>query len=274
MSNLIVTQPDAKALGVTSSRRGRDWAWRGATLLVIALFLAIWELLPRLGIVREIILPPFSESMSALFETVGEPRFADHMRITLYEMLVGFVVGVLVGLAMGVPLALSPPLKRVTYPLVVAFQSVPKVVFVPLVITWFGYGPESKIALAVVISFFPVLINSMAGIASVPRDAIQLMRSFRASGWQIFRKVSLPHAAPIIFAGVETALTFAVAGTIVAEFIGASEGLGYLLVSYSYQLLIDRVFGLIILLSLIAWVLYAVVNFARRKIIFWESESE
>jgi NitT/TauT family transport system permease protein len=245
------------------------WGWRLGTVLVTIAFIALWEFLPRAGLVAKIILPPFTDTLVALGTIISGPTFVHHFLVTLLEMVAGFLIGVAVGLAIGIPLAVWQPLKRLTYPLVIAFQTIPKIVLAPLVITWFGYGIESKIALAVLIAFFPVLINTMVGIESVPESAVKLMRSLRASRLQTFRKVSLPYAGPFIFAGIKTGLTFAVAGAIVAEFIGASEGLGYLLHGYSFRLKIDSVFAVIVILSVMGSVLYLAVDVIHRKLIFW-----
>jgi len=251
--------------------RGSAWWWRLGTLAVTAGFLAIWELLPRLGIVSDIILPPFSEVAIAFVELVTGPTFLGHFQVTMFEVLAGFAIGTAVGFVLGVTLAVSEAFKRITYPLVIAFQSVPKIVLAPLIITWFGYGIESKIAMAVVISFFPVLVNTMVGLESVPESGIRLMRSLRASRRQRFWKLSLPHAAPLIAAGVKTGLTFAVVGAIVAEFVGASQGLGFLIHQYSFQLRIDRVYAVIVVMSVIGSGLYFVLDVLDRRLIFWKS---
>jgi NitT/TauT family transport system permease protein len=191
----------------------------------------------------------------------------------MFEILLGFVLGTALGLVLGIALGVWEPLKRLTYPLIVAFQSLPKIVLAPLLITWFGYGLESKVAMAVIISFFPVLINTLVGLESVPDDAIRLMRSLKASRRQVFWKLSLPHAAPVMFAGIKTGLTFAVIGAIVGEFIGSSQGLGYLLHAYAFQLRIDRVFAVIVVLSLIGSILYFAIDYVDRRLIFWRTES-
>ena len=250
--------------------RGGAWWWRLATLGVTVGFLVIWELLPRLGIVSDIILPPFSEVAAALVELVIGPTFIGHLQVTMVEILAGFAIGTALGFVLGVVLAVSETFKRVTYPLVIAFQSIPKIVLAPLIITWFGYGLESKIAMAVVISFFPVLVNTMVGLESVPEPGIRLMRSLRASRRQRFWKLSLPHAAPLIAAGVKTGLTLAVVGAIVAEFVGASEGLGFLIHQYSFQLRIDRVFAVIVVMSVIGSGLYFLLDVIDRRLIFWK----
>jgi NitT/TauT family transport system permease protein len=255
-------------------RRERDperWKWRVISFVVALVFLGLWELLPRLGLVSEIILPPVSAVATGLVELVTQKTFPIHLRVTLLEMMVGFILGTLVGFVVGVVLGVWTSVKKSVYPLVVAFQSLPKIVLAPLLITWFGYGIESKVAMAVVIAFFPVLINTMVGLESVPEDARQLMLSLRASRSQVFRKLSLPHAAPFIMAGVKTGLTFAVIGAIVGEFVGASEGLGYLLHAYSFQLRIDKVFAVIVVLSAIGSLLYFIIDWIERRVIFWHN---
>jgi NitT/TauT family transport system permease protein len=248
------------------------WKWRlGAVGLALAL-LGLWEAIPRLGLMSEIILPPVSDVIVAIGELVAAPTFFEHFGITLTEIMVGFVLGTVIGLVGGISLGLSKALSRLVYPLVVAFQSIPKIVLAPLFITWFGYGIESKIAMAVVIAFFPVLINTLVGLESVPENPRRLMRSLRATRWQVFWKLSLPHSAPVIFAGIKTALTFAVIGAIVGEFIGASQGLGYLLHTYSFQLRIDSVFAVIVVLSAMGSVLYFAIDWLDGRLIFWRAD--
>jgi NitT/TauT family transport system permease protein len=258
---------------ITSGKDPDRWRWRAISIVVVLTFLAIWELLPRLGLVSTIILPPVTEVSVALMELLVQETFPNHLRVTLVEMLVGFLIGTLVGFAIGVALGVWESVKKSVYPLVVAFQSLPKIVLAPLLITWFGYGIESKIAMAVVIAFFPVLINTMVGLETVPDEARQLMRSLRASHAQVFRKLSLPHAAPFVMAGIKTGLTFAVIGAIVGEFVGASEGLGYLLHAYGFQLRIDKVFAVIVVLSIIGAVLYFAIDWLERRLIYWRSDS-
>lgn len=257
---------------------GRDtrtaWLYRLAEVALGLVLLGLWEILPRTGLVSDIILPPFSEVASALFTLVQQDFFWTNLWTTLTEILVGFVLGSLIGFVLGVALAIWLPFKRLVYPYVVAFQAVPKIVFAPVFIAWFGFGQTSKIVMAIVIAFFPVLINTMIGLQSVPSDALRLMRSLRATRLQTFWKVSLPHSLPVISAGVKTALTFAVIGAIVAEFVGASEGLGYLLDLYNFQLAIDRVFAVIVVLSVIGAAGFFLLEWIDRKLIFWQTDDE
>jgi NitT/TauT family transport system permease protein len=268
-------EPDQDAAVSAEEVPPRDahaWGYRFGSLLVALGVFGIWEALPRLGLVSEIILPRFSSVATALFSLFAQDFFWTHLRVTMTEIALGFILGTLIGFVIGIVLAVWQPLKRLTYPFVVSFQAIPKIVLAPLFISWFGYGQTSKVVMAVVISFFPVLVNTMVGIESVPNDAVRLMRSLRATRMTIFRKVSLPHASPLIFAGIKTGLTFAVIGAIVGEFVGASEGLGHLLNVYNFALRIDRVFSVIVVLSAIGAVLYFAVERLDAKIIFWREE--
>lgn len=248
------------------------WKYRIGAIFTGLLLVGLWEALPRLGLVHPIVLPPFTDTIRALIELVQLPFFLGHFWITLNEVAWGFVIGTIIGLTIGILLGVWDGLKRLTYPFVVAFQAVPKIVLAPLFVAWFGYGQTSKIVMAIAIGFFPVLINTMVGIENIPNDMVRLMRSLRASRWQIFRKVQLPNAAPLIFAGVKTALTFALIGVIVGEFVGASEGLGFLLDTYNFQLKIDRVFSVIIILSGIGAIFYFTLEWLDKKLIFWRHE--
>jgi NitT/TauT family transport system permease protein len=246
--------------------------YRLYTVLILALVIGVWELAPRLGLVNEIIVPRFSKVAVAFWGLVTQPFFPVHLFTTLGEIVAGFAIGVTIGLTLGILLAVFPVAKRVTYPFVVGFQATPKVVFAPLFVAWLGFGMSSKVVMAVVISFFPVLINTLVGLESVPENAKMLMRSIRATRFQTFIKVSLPHALPIIFAGIKAALTFSVIGAIVGEFVGASKGLGYLLDLYNYQLRIDRVFAVIVVLASIGAGGYFLVEYLDRKLIFWRED--
>lgn len=254
----------------TKKRKSNPYAkYRFYTFGILVVIVCLWEALPRLGLVNEILLPRFSAVAVAFHGLVTQPFFAKHFLTTFTEIMVGFVCGVTIGLTLGTTLALSKAAKATLYPFVVAIQATPKVVFAPLFVAWFGFGMSSKIVMAIVISFFPVLINTLAGLESVPENAKMLMRSIRATRMQTFFRVSLPHALPIIFAGVRAAFVFAVIGAIVGEFIGASQGLGYLLNLYNFQLRIDRVFAVILVLASLGAGGFFLLEWLDRKLIFW-----
>lgn len=247
--------------------------YRVLSVVFGAALIGLWEALPRMGVVSEIILPTFTDTMSALWTLVQADHFLRHLRVSMQEIGAGFVIGTLIGLVGGIVLAVWEPVKKTLYPYVIGFQAIPKIVFAPLFIAWFGYGQTSKIVMAVAISFFPVLLNTMVGLMGTPREAITLMRSLKATRWQTFRRVSLPYALPFISAGVKTALTFAVIGAIVGEFVGAREGLGFLLNTYNFQLRTDSVFAVIIVLAIVGSALYFLVEWVDRKVIYWEDRT-
>lgn len=270
----MATTDNAQILAANRSAHARREriVFRFVTWAILVALIALWEVLPRMGFVSAIILPPFSKVAGALYSLVMTDFFLRHFTVTLREILIGFVLGTLIGFAVGTALAVWPLVKRVTYPFVVGFQAIPKIVFAPLFIAWFGFGETSKIVMAIVIAFFPVLINTMVGLESVPADARRLMRSIKATPMQTFYKVSLPHALPMISAGVKAALTFAVIGAIVGEFVGASEGLGYLVDLYNNQLRIDRVFAVVVVLAAIGAGGYFLLEWLDKRLIFWQSD--
>lgn len=252
--------------------RKEKWTYRGASLAITLLALGLWEALPQMGLVSDIVLPPLSEVVAALRDLLTTSSFWGHFMVTMREIMGGFVIGSAIGLVGGIALAVWKPVKQVSYPYVVGFQAIPKIVFAPLFIAWFGYGESSKVVMGVAIAFFPVLINTLVGLESVPGDMIKLMRSLKATPLQIFRKVSFPHALPLIFAGVKQALTYAVIGALVGEFVGASAGLGYLLDAYNFQLRIDYVFALIVVLAVVGAALYFIVEWLDKRLIYWRDQ--
>lgn len=274
-TEVVVPQEEVSARAADDLQRKQGseaWAYRLGSVVLAVVVLGLWELLPTVGVVSEIILPPFTDVAGAFISLVATDFFFGHFIVTIREIAFGFVLGTAIGLVLGTLLALFRPVKRLIYPFVVGFQAVPKIVFAPLFVAWFGYGESSKVVMAIAIAFFPVLINTLVGLESVPQDAVRLMRSLRATSAQTFFKISLPHALPVIFAGVKAALTFSVIGAIVGEFVGSSRGLGYLLNLYNFQLRIDRVFAVIVVLSAIGAVGYFALEWVDRRLIRWRED--
>lgn len=241
-----------------------------ASATLAAVVLGVWELVAYLELVNPIVLPAPSRIFAALFDILTSSFILTDFGVTFYETMVGFFIGALIGLVGGVLTGTFRFFRRTMYPYIVAFQGIPKISLAPLFLTWFGFGLESKIVMAVVLSFFPVLINTATGIQSVGQNELMLMRSYRATQAQIFSKLTLPHALPYIFAGLQTSLSFALIGAIVGEFIGAREGLGVLLVTYNYQIRIDYVFAVIIILGVLGLALYQIVDVLNRRLVFWQ----
>jgi len=237
--------------------------------LSLVLLIVLWEAASRAGLVAPIVLPPPSRVWDGLVILFTAPWFPQHVWLTTAETLIGFVIGGVAAILLGIVMVNMPLFKEVIYPYVVAFQVMPKVVLAPIFITWFGFGMESKIVMAIAISFFPVVINTVVGLESVEENASLLMRSFVDSRRQVFCKLAWPTALPSIFAGLKTSLTLALIGALVAEFVTAKEGLGTLITTFSFELKVHLVFAVIIVVSVLGLALYGIMEYLDRKVVFW-----
>jgi NitT/TauT family transport system permease protein len=248
------------------SGRLSAFAWPAVTLLTL---FVLWELLVQTEIVNPIIVPAATDVVDALVRLVQEDFFWEGTWVTLKETLIGFVIGVSGAWVLGTLIGISRIFRLAFYPLVVAFQIMPRIALAPLFLTWFGFGITSKIVMAATICFFPVLINVVVGMQTVDEDARALMRSFGASRIEEYRKLTLPSSLPVIFAGIKTAMTLALIGAIVAEFVGGSEGMGVLIKTFNFQLDVAEGFAVIVALSLIGLVLYGITELIENKVVFW-----
>jgi NitT/TauT family transport system permease protein len=197
-------------------------------LLLAAAVLLMWELGVRLGGVPEVILP----SPSRILAIVLDKRdiLLRHAVPTILESAGGFALSSLLGIGLAILLSYSRLAREALYPNLVFFQLIPKIALAPLFIIWLGIGSESRLAFAVFISFFPIVISTLAGFSSVDPNMVRLCRSLTATEWQVFRSVKFPSALPYIFSGMKVAMTLAIIGVIIGEFITAQQGLGYLIV--------------------------------------------
>ena len=237
--------------------------------LSFVLILIVWEAIARAGLVSPLVLPAPSRIWDGLVILFTADWFPQHVWYTMAETLIGFFVGGIAAIALGILMVNVRLFKEVIYPYVVAFQVMPKVVLAPIFITWFGFGIESKVVMAIAISFFPVVINTVVGLESVEENEVLLMRSLVASRSQIFWKLAWPTALPSIFAGLKTSLTLALIGALVAEFVTAKEGLGTLITTFSFELKVYLVFAVIVVVSVLGLVLYGIMELLERKIVFW-----
>lgn len=179
--------------------------------------------------------------------------------ITLEESLYGFVLAFVIGVPMAVVISSSQLLSRIFYPLLIATQSLPKVALAPIILVWLGTGMESKLAVAWLVAFFPIVVDTATGLRATPPELLDLAVSVRASGWQTFSKIRFPAALPFIISGSKVAVTLAVVGAVIGEFIGADEGLGNLLLAANSQMDTALAFAALIGLAVMGLVLYALV---------------
>lgn len=240
---------------------------------LILAFLCLWEAVCRLGLVSALVLPAPSAVAREFFYVcreiaVGGPLRTD-LIVTSYESLAGFLLAVVVAFACGTLVAELPMLRRVMMPYLVAINAAPKIAFAPLLVVWFGFGAGSKIVMAALIAFFPVLVNTAAGLAGADQAKLRLMQSLAASAWMTFIKVKLPDSLPVVFAGLKTAIVFAVVGAVVGEFVGADAGLGHVIKQTDYQLDVALTFAIIVLLSLVGILLFYAIEWLERRTLFW-----
>jgi NitT/TauT family transport system permease protein len=188
---------------------------------------------------------------------------------TAFEVLFGFVLAAIVGVVVALLIVRFERFGRALYPLIVLFQNVPKVALAPIFILWFGFELTPKILLIVVIAFFPVTIDMLAGLQSVEPSFVSLMRSVGASKNKIMLRVRIPHSLPHLMAGLKVAITFSVIGAIVGEFAGANRGLGYVIQFASTQLDTPLIFAALLVVSALGLAFYYVVEFAERLLVPW-----
>lgn len=248
-----------------------------SAFLRICLMLAIlgaWEGAVLFFKMPAYILPAPSSILYAFGNGISSNLYIGHIGVTLSETLLGFVVGCALAFVLGTIVALSRTIEYYLYPIIVMFQAMPKVALAPLIIVWCGLGLTSKVVSAALVAFFPLMVNTIAGLRSADEDRINLMRSLSASRWQIFTMLQLPNAMPYIFAGLEIAMIFALIGAIVAELVGAEKGLGMLIQSMNFTMDVAGQFSVLLILSVLGLILNEAVALVRRRVLFWDNSRD
>ena len=236
-------------------------------LLSFVLLFLLWEGSVRLLGVPAYLLPPPSMIFS---EFLGRwSRLMQHTLITAQEIVAGYLVAVVISIPLAFVIAYSRFMEQTVYPIIVFFQIVPKIAIAPLFIIWFGFGFMPKLLLVFLLSFFPIVVSSIAGFRSVDAEIMDLARSTGASSLMIFRKIRLPYALPSIFTGLKVAAALSATAAVVAEFVASDKGLGYLLLEFNGNLNTSMVFATIIVLSIVGLVVYYTVELIERVAIPW-----
>ncbi|MCK9913290.1 ABC transporter permease [Microbacteriaceae bacterium K1510] len=235
-------------------------------LLGLVLILVMWALVCWLGQLP-IVLPSPDKVLYAFVNNLG--LLLEEIWVTLKETLYGFVLALVLGLPMAFAVANSRTLNLMFYPLLVALQSVPKVALAPIILVWLGPNLQSKLAIAWLVAFFPVIVDTAAGLRATLKELLELAHSLKASRGQILFKVQFPAAFPFVITGAKVAITLAVIGAVIGEFVGSSEGLGFLLLTATSQLDTPLAFAALFALSILGILVYLLVEIVEWLIAPW-----
>lgn len=240
---------------------------RVASLLVLLALLLAWEAAARALQFSPLVLPPPSRVLQALWTGLASGYFWPHIASTAIEMLLGLGTGCAIGFVTGVLLAEVPALRRVAMPYVVVSQVVPKLALMPLFIVWFGFGLTSTVVITALICFFPLMENTLTGLAQVPPDRLELFRLLGASRSRTLWRLKLPTGLPSVLAGLRIAVVLALVGAVVGEFIGASRGLGALIIAAQGSMDTPLMFAVLVLVSLLGLLAYQATLFLERRLL-------
>jgi NitT/TauT family transport system permease protein len=262
--------PEAKV-----SRPGSGLLALGNVLsaVIFVSLLAAWELSVRAGVMPAFLLPAPSKLVAQFLTDITTPATLREALYTFSEIIFGFSAGAIAGIGLGAAIALVPIVEKIVWPYIITLQTIPKVAIAPLLIIWFGFGIESKILIVALICFFPILVNAVAGFKGTDSRQILLMSAMDASTWQVFRMVRLPNAVPFLIAGFQIAVVLSVIGAVIGEFLGASNGLGALIVIRQANMDVTGVFSVLAMLSIIGLSMNLAVTMLSRKLAFWSDTS-
>jgi ABC-type nitrate/sulfonate/bicarbonate transport system permease component len=238
--------------------------------LLLAALVVIWEGLVRWQEVPVWLLPPPSRIATTFGENL--PLLGEHVTATLGVTGLGFALALGVGFGLALAIDASPVLRRALYPLLVASQTVPIVAIAPLLVVGLGFGILPKVLVVALVTFFPIIVNTVDGLQAADRDMLRLFQAMNASHWQILRLLRLPAALPFVFSGVKVAITYSVIGAVLAEWIGASAGLGVYIARSLRAFRTDQVFVAALITSLLTIGLFLLVAGLERRIVNWKGK--
>lgn len=244
--------------------------WLGLVSILVGLF--AWHLAARYSGLPNFILPSPVSVWARFIRALNDGSLLHHTRITLLEILLGLLAGVVFATIVGYVLAKSRPLERVLSPYLVASQAIPVIAIAPLLVLWLGDGILSKIMICALIVFFPVLVNTIVGVRAVPTALYDLMNSLHASRAQILWKVEVPASLPVFLGGLRIGATLSVIGAVVGELVGADEGLGFLLQLGDFQYDTPMVFVAVFTLIALALMLYGFVTLLEKRFLRWQEK--
>ncbi len=237
--------------------------------ILLATLFVLWDLAIRVFAIPPYLIPSPSDVAVQLYKE--GPRLLQESAVTTQATLGGFALSILFGVPVAMAIAYSRIVETFVYPLLVFSQSVPKIAIAPLFVVWFGFGLAPKVISAFLLGFFPVVVATVVGLKSVEPDLLDLARSMRAGRLRTFLRISLPFAAPSIFAGLKVSVTLAVVGAVVGEFVGSNSGIGYVLQIASGNFDLPLMFAALVLLSMIGVLLFAAIEVVERLALPWHA---
>ena len=240
----------------------------------LVLFLILWQAVVVINQFPSFILPTPAQVAAAWIENWGNGIIPRHLGLTLFEVLLGFTIALSFAVTVGYLLGKSPLLEKIVSPYIVATQSIPIIAIAPLIIIWIKTGPVQNAIIAALITFFPMLVNTIVGLRNIRPEYHELMRSYSASPWQVLTKLEAPAALPVFFGGVRVGITLSVIGVVVVELLWADRGLGFLLNFARGQLDTPLLFATVVTLSAMAISLYLIVVILERILIRWRRNEQ
>lgn len=241
-------------------------------LIVTFILLVIVEWLVRTEIVPSFIIPAPTGVIKMILEN-WEPLFIQHLSATMLEFTIGFAIAVIGGVGLAVSMFFSKTVEKIVYPAVVISQMIPTIALSPIFVLWFGYSIWSKVAVTILMSFFPIVVGAYDGFKSSDKEYIELLRSMGASKWQIFKKLHIPMALPSFFSGLKMAIVYALVGATIGEWLGASRGLGYYSRRMSGNLNAEGVFAAITVLTIVGILLFGLASWVERRALKWKNSN-
>lgn len=245
---------------------------RAATAGIVVGLLVILQVSAHFKWASDLILPAPTDVWLAFADQWLTPGFWEDVWSTLSATVMGFVLAAAVAFALAAVLVLVRGLEDVMMPLIIAFETMPKIAIAPIIILWLGFGQSGKITIVVAVTFFPILINTLQGLRVTSRDEYDLLQSLGSTRVQLFRYVRLPRSLPYVFAGLRVGAVFALIGAIVAEFVGSENGLGALILSARSQFNVPAAWALLVDLMVIGVTIYAIMWWLEKKLLFWSKD--
>lgn len=260
---------EALVIAEAPEASSRRIPWTGGKILGPALlflvFVGVWEATVRLRGIPPLVLPAPSVVWESLVAHTKSGFLLVHFGVTLSEILLGFLGGGVLGIGLGIGVALSPSLRGMLHPYLIASQAMPKLALAPIFVMWFGFGILPKVLITALIAFFPLFENTVTGLNEVDSDALELFAALRASRWQTLRWLRLPNAVPYVVAGLRVAMILSIVGAVVAEYVGANRGLGALIISSQGMMDTPLMFAVFVVLVVLGVLLYEAIGFAERR---------